>query len=307
MSQQISTPVLHDNSFFITNSHFPQSRLQACGASRDAVGTPHAPSLDASHLWTLRLSHTHTGYYYIESVNHDRMRLAKWGDRDDDPTVGLVDGYFFHDQLWRLERQHDAMPNRDSQQDGAQDHTYVIRNKECPTAVLAKWGPGPKQWGACTYDLGTAAHWRLTPRFRAIIHHRPLWTVDNTTCTRPLLKPLNYTLGVSVHDKSHFHPRRSFTEAVECALVSSCEHTRVAACDQRRLAMEVANVRCAKNLAEWTQQRNLDVEVPPGVVYSLTQLVASIVSPLHEDNCTLLANFVVHESATSQHASHHVI
>lgn len=272
--RQAFEALLDNNTFFIGSKKYSQSRLEAWGKRRTAVGTPER-EFNANQLWMLKPSPDFPGYFYIESVEHKQFRLSMWDSPNG--TVVLFNGNLFDDQLWCFRRDRQG--------------AYTITNKLYPNSRLTKWGPDLNQWGTCETPLGDEQTWILTPRYSAKLSERTLWTVDNRSNQQFQFRQLEYTVGVTVDNSPLFRKRRGFKEAIELALQTECQGTFLAQNDLQRLNMELSNTQSSDQTNTWAQNQSLLVAIPPAKLYSVRQLVCSFESPISTDCCKLFGNY----------------
>ena len=88
--------------------------------------------------------------------------MAKWGEGDQD--VGVYNGQYFDDQLWKFEPKGDY---------------YRIYSKHYPSAKITKFGKDDGDWGTFAGGDYDNQLWKLVPRFTAQAKEGILWSVDN--------------------------------------------------------------------------------------------------------------------------------
>lgn len=141
-------------------------------------------------MWILNEDIRYPGYFYIcnakYNVDYDERkgsgyRLAKWGSGDHE--VGVVNGKYEEDQLWKFEPQG--------------NNTYLIKNKAHQGAKLAKWDKDDTAWGTFGGDDITDDQlWMLTPRFEATLSGDVILHACNGGST-PIKRAVEYVVGIT--------------------------------------------------------------------------------------------------------------
>ena len=272
---------LDGNTFVITNKEYFRANLAQWGTDGRDVGT-HENKVYVDQFWILEPEPHWPGYYYIKNAEYTDYRLAKWsgfwGDSGDE-DVGVVNGQYHDDQLWKFESQGNDF--------------YKIFNKEYPDARLAKWGKDDDDWG--TYS-GSEEYddqiWKLTPRFRANVQEIVIWEADNRKGSNDFTEVVTVTKGLKLTSSLTLSTKVNLESSLEASIPIDAISFGVSS----KIATELASSMTTTEEKSWSTATKTTFTAPKGKNYRVKQIEVDFDSVLPEDHLIFDSGYTIEET-----------
>lgn len=263
-----SFPVLEFNTFQFYNKAHPGNVISAWGKGTHDLKA-HSDPMSVDQLWVVKPDPHYIGYFYIENVYHEGVRLVladKLAGR-----VGLAEGDMTADysetQLWSLTPKGGGY--------------FEIANK-AGKALLSLLSGG-ESFGVAPPGEGDSQQWKLEPRYDCKIEERKVHSFDNSSNDTMTYDSFQLTTGVVLSYPKYYIPTTNGPDAVERAMVTKMLEGEITYNTFSELRMEQWRTHTKQGVREWYDKFIVPLNAYPHRKYEIIQFVAVCTGKLQTD------------------------
>ena len=270
--------ILDGNVFLIRNYKYSRANIANW---EGGLGT-YEERLHPDQFWLLEESRRFKGYYYIRNTLRD-TRIAKTGSGDGE--VGVTNGKYYDDQLWRFERH---------TYNGSE--VYRIWNKTFTSAKLAKWGKGDGDFGSYSRENHDDQLWFLIPKYQAKLSWKTIFSADNRTGSKDFSREETVTVGLKLSNSQSLSTKLGVETALTASTSPEVPGSSFSTELSRKITSEITTSMSSSSEQTWSTTTKTTFTAPAGKNYRVRQRVIGFDSQLPQDDMLLHLAYHIDET-----------